>query len=122
MTARDFAVCALYGIVFVFLTGCVVGGCALVEGLLFGGRGLPRWSLTSYIVAVFVIGCAYIVGEVVFRPIGKILVDDDKVTDPLWKRLLRLLAILASVMVFGLVFVLAVEMAKDHGWIPQWLE
>ena len=116
MKARDVGVRLLWSIVFVFVIGASWVGFDLVSRLL-AGRGLPRWSLIMYIAAAFALGCAYIVGEVLWRPIARVLVDPDKVTDPLWRRSLRLLALLTilAVVIAGGV------LAEQHGWIPEWL-
>lgn len=39
-------------------------------------------------------GFIYVIGEVVWHPIGRVLVDADKATDPLWKRLVRVLILI----------------------------
>jgi hypothetical protein len=67
--------------------------------------------------AAFVIGLGYILAEVLLHPVGRILVDRDKVTDPLWKRSLRVLAIL---MVVG-ALAAGVVLADQQGWFPEWL-
>jgi len=73
------------------------------------GPGLPQWSLFTYLIVAFLIGLAYIGGEIMFSPIRRLLVDRDKIADPLWKRSLRLLALLSIVGVLVLVGVLLKE-------------
>jgi MFS family permease len=96
MKARDLAAWLLWTIAFVFVMGVSVGGGELIVRFLVG-RGFPRWSLLTYIGAAFALGLGYVLAEVIWHPVGRILVDRDKVTDPLWKRSLRLLAILTVV-------------------------
>jgi hypothetical protein len=59
---------------------------------------------------------AYILGEVLWHPIGRVLVDGDKVTDPLWKRSMRLLAVLT---ILGVVIAGGL-LAEQYGWLPRW--
>ncbi len=64
---------------------------------LLQGKGLPKWSLLTYVGAAFALGFCYLLAEAIFSPISRILIDSDKVTDPLWKRSLRLAAVLGIV-------------------------
>ncbi len=115
MKARDLGARLLWIIAFVFVIGVSVGGVELIFRLL-AGRGLPRWSLLTYIGAAFALGLGYALAEVLWHPVGRILVDSDKVTDPLWKRSLRLLAILTVVGALAS----GVVLAEQHGWLPEW--
>ena len=116
MKARDLGVRLLWAIAFVFVIGVSVGGVEVIFRL-FAGPGLPRWSLVTYIGAAFALGLSYILAEILWHPVGRILVDRDRVTDPLWKRSLRLFAIL---MIVGAV-ASGVALAEQHGWLPRWL-
>lgn len=61
------------------------------------------------------IGCRlYVLAEAVWYPIGKVLIEPDRVTDPLWKRSLRLVAVLAIV---GAVMAGGIY-AEKRGWLP----
>jgi len=96
----------------IFVIGAAGGDFELVLRLL-QGKGLPRWSFLTYIGAAFALGLFYLLAEAVWYPIGKVLIDPDKVTDPLWKRSLRLAALLAivgAVMAGGLY-------AEHRGWL-----
>src|SRR5881409_3288601 len=53
MKARDLGTRLLWTVVFVFVIGVSLGGVELIFRLL-AGRGLPRWSLLTYIGAAFV--------------------------------------------------------------------
>jgi len=116
MKARDLGTRLLWTVVFVFVIGVSLGGVELIFRLL-AGRGLPRWSLLTYIGAAFVLGLGYILAEGLWHPVGRILVDRDKVTDPLWQRSLRLLAILTVVGALAA----GVVLAEQRGWLPEWL-
>jgi hypothetical protein len=104
--ARLFAVAAL-----VFTIGLI----ELAFDIGFGGA-VPRWSPVTFIGAAFALGFAYLVGEVLWNPIGRILVDADKLTDPLWKRFFRVLLILA---IFGAA-IAGGTLAEQRGWLPAW--
>jgi hypothetical protein len=77
----------------------IVSGFVLFLGVFIGlfelgfrsllGYPLPDWSAVQYVGAAFAVGFIYVIGEIVWHPIGRVLVDADKVTDPFWKRLLR---------------------------------
>jgi len=116
MKARDLGTRLLWTVVFVFVIGVSLGGVELIFRLL-AGRGLPRWSLLTYIGAAFALGLGYILAEVLWHPVGRILVDRDKVSDPLWQRSLRLLAILTVVGALAA----GVVLAEQRGWLPEWL-
>jgi uncharacterized membrane protein YvlD (DUF360 family) len=85
----------------------------LVLGLL-QGKGLPKWSLLTYIGLIFALGLFYLLAEAVLYPIGKVLIEPDRVADPLWKRSLRLVALLAivSLVMAGGIY------AENRGWLP----
>jgi hypothetical protein len=116
MKACDIGLRLLRGIAFVFAIGAVIGGVELVFRLL-AGHGLPRWSPLTYIGVTLALGFIYIVAEVLWHPIGRVLVEPDKVSDPLWKRSMRLLAIFAILVVVLVGGILA----EQHGWLPLWL-
>ncbi len=63
---------------------------------------LPSWTLAQYVGVIFGTGLVYVIGEIFWHPVGRILVDADKVTDPLWKRGLRALILV----VFGMIPIL----------------
>src|SRR5215510_8320677 len=92
-TARDIFVRVVAGVALIFVIGAVCGLFGLALDLL-QGKGLPKWSFVTYIGAAFALG---LLAEAVFYPIGKVLIEPDRVTDPLWKRSLRLAALLAIV-------------------------
>ena len=50
---------------------------------LLQGRGFPKWSPLTYVGVTFALGFAYLLAEALWYLIGKILIDPDKVTDPL---------------------------------------
>ena len=74
----------------IFVLGVLIGIFELGFSTVLGYR-LPSWSAAQYLGAAFLIGLVYFVGEIIWHPIGRVLVDADKATDPLWKRLLRAL-------------------------------
>lgn len=93
----------------------VIGAVVLLLELLLRlvqGQGLPKWSATTYLSAAFGLGVAYLVAEILWGPIGRVLVDQDKVSDPLWKRSLRLLVLIGIV---GM-FVAAGIILTERGW------
>jgi hypothetical protein len=84
---------ALLVFVFVLLLGAFIGFFELgFQSLL--GYPLPDWSPVQYVGAAFAMGFIYVIGEIVWHPIGQVLVDADKATDSLWKRLLRVLILI----------------------------
>jgi hypothetical protein len=113
LTARNIGVRVAAGVALIFVIGAVCGVFGLVLDLL-QGKGLPKWSFVTYIGAAFALGVVYLLAEAVWYPIGKVLIEPDRVTDPLWKRSLRLafvLAIVGAVMAGGIY-------AGDRGWLP----
>jgi hypothetical protein len=113
MKAREVGTRLLAGFTLVFAIGAMWGLFELALRLL-QGRGLPRWSILAYIGVAFALGLAYFLAEALWYPIGRVLVDPDKITDPLWKRSLRLvtlLAIIGAVMAGGI-------LAEKSGWLP----
>jgi len=91
MRVREVCARLLAGLGLVFATGAMWGLFELALRLP-QGRGFPKWSPLTYVGVTFALGFAYLLAEALWYPIGKILIDPDKVTDPLWKRSLRLLA------------------------------
>jgi len=81
---------------------------------LLQGKGLPKWSLLTYVGVAFMLGFCYLLAEAIFSPISRVLIEADKVTDPLWKRFLRLAAVLGIVaaVVAGGIY------AENRGWLP----
>jgi len=69
---------------------------------------------SDYVGVAFALGIAYILAEALWYPIGRVLIDPDKVTDPLWKRSLRLVAFLA---IIGVVLAGGI-LAEKTGWLP----
>ena len=114
---REIIVRLVLGLSVIFATGAMFGLFELVLRLLLQGQGFPRWSALKYAGVAFALGVGYLVAAAVFYPIGRILINPDKVTDPLWKRSLRLLALL---MIFGAVIV-GGAVLENRGWIPSWL-
>jgi len=112
-TARDIFVRVVAGVALIFVIGAVCGLFGLALDLL-QGKGLPKWSFVTYIGAAFALGLLYLLAEAVFYPIGKVLIEPDRVTDPLWKRSLRLAALLAIV---GAVMAGGIY-AENKGWLP----
>lgn len=76
----------------IFCAGLAIGIVELTFRLILG-YDLPSWTPSQYLLAVFLIGFINVVGEVLWHPIGLVLVEADKATDPLWKRSLRVLAL-----------------------------
>ena len=113
LTAREIGARVAAGVTVIFIIGAVCGVFELVLGLV-QGRGLPKWSLLTYIGVAFALGLFYLLAEAVWYPIGKVLIESDKVTDPLWKRSFRLAAVLAIV---GAVVACGIY-AESRGWLP----
>jgi antitoxin HicB len=105
MKMRDVAVRLLWLVAFVFAIGVSIGG---VEFFAHVYR------------AAFALGAGCILAEVLWHPVGKILVDRDKVTDPLWERSLRLLAILTIVGVLATGVAVAGHTFRRPGWMSSW--
>jgi hypothetical protein len=112
-TAKDIGVRVAAGVTLIFVIGAVCGVFELALDLL-QGKGLPKWSLLAYIGLAFALGLLYLLAEAVWHPIGKVLIEPDSVTDPLWKRSLRLAALLAIV---GAVMAGGIY-AENRGWLP----
>ena len=90
-----------------------------MQGLRVGGRpsarkGVAEVVVANYIGVAFALGLLYLLAEAVWYPIGKVLIEPDRVTDPLWKRFLRLVALLAivSLVMAGGIY------AENKGWLP----
>ena len=113
MRVREVCGRLLAGLGLVFAIGAMWGLFELALRLL-QGRGFPKWSPLTYVGVTFALGFAYLLAEALWYPIGKILIDPDKVTDPLWKRSLRLLAFLA---IIGAVLAGGI-LAERSGWFP----
>ena len=112
-TATEIVLRIAAGIALIFVIGAVCGVFELVLGLL-QGKGLPKWSFLTYIGAAFALGLVCLLAAAAWYPIGKVLIEPDRVTDPLWKRSLRLvilLAIVGAVMAGGIY-------AENEGWLP----
>jgi len=114
MKAREVGARVLAGLALVFALGAMWGLFELAHRLL-QGRGFPQWSILTYIGVAFALGLACLLAETLWYPIGRVLVDPDKVTDPLWKRSLRLMALLA---IIGAV-VAGATLAERSGWLPM---
>lgn len=78
--------------------------------LAFGGS-LPTWAWWQYALAVPALGVCAFAAEIAFAPVRLVLVDQDRATDPGWKRFLRLLGILA----FGVGLLALAVMLRQHG-------
>src|ERR1700730_14078280 len=91
---REIIVRLVLGLSVIFAPGAKFELFVVVLRLLLQERGLQRWSALKYAGVAFALGVCFLVAAAVFYPIGQILIDPDKVTDPLWKRSLRLLALL----------------------------
>jgi hypothetical protein len=113
LTAKEVGARIAAGTALIFAIGALCGVFQLVLDLL-QGKELPRWSLLTYVGVAFALGFCYLLAEAVFYPISKALIEPDKVTDPLWKRSLRLAAILGIVgaVVAGGIY------AENRGWLP----
>ena len=112
-SAREIGARVAAGVTLIFVIGAVCGLFELVLGLS-QGKGLPKWSLLTYIGVAFALGLFFLLAEAVWYPIGTVLIEPDKVTDPLWKRSLRLAAMLALV---GAVVACGIY-AENRGWLP----
>jgi hypothetical protein len=100
-----------YLLLVVFLVGLVLSAVEAVFALLFGA-GLPNWPLAYYLAVPFVMGAFYVLAEFLWEPVGRVLVDADKDTDPAWKRGLRV-----AVLVFiGSAIVACAVFLKEVGW------
>lgn len=76
----------------------------LLGGFEFLTRGsLPKWNWWQMVVAPFFVACLAIFAEVVFWPVQKYVIEPDRVTDLVWKRGLKVLALIF--LIFGLLFV-----------------
>jgi hypothetical protein len=64
-------------------------------GLLLKGETFPQWTWWQYLLAPLGAGLVALAAEALFQPIQKVLIDPDKKTDPVWKRLAR-----ASILIF----------------------
>jgi len=113
MKVREAGARLLAGLALVFAIGTMWGLFELALRLL-QGRGFPRWSILTYIGVAFGLGLAYLLAEALWYPFGRVLIDPDKVTDPLWKTSLRLVALLA---IIGVVLAASV-LAEKSGWLP----
>jgi cation transporter-like permease len=113
LTAREIGIRVAAGVTLVFVIGALCRVFESVVGLL-QGKGLPKSSLLTYIGVAFALGLLYLLAEAVWYPIGKVLIEPDRVTDPLWKRFLRLVALLAivSLVMAGGIY------AENKGWLP----
>ena len=113
LTAREIGIRVAAGVTLVFVIGVLCRVFESVVGLL-QGKGLPKWSLLTYIGVAFALGLFYLLAEAVWYPIGKVLIEPDRVTDRLWKRSLRLVALLAivSLAIAGGIY------AENRGWLP----
>jgi hypothetical protein len=77
----------------VYVFGALVGGLELGWRMLTGHES-PQWPWWGYAIAPFVVGVLYIAAEAAFEPFNRAVIDPDKVTDPMWKRGLRVLALI----------------------------
>lgn len=73
---------------------CLIGGIFLALHFAISGA-LPKWSIFQWLGAAILAGVGALVAEALFWPIQRTVIDPDKVTDPLWKRSIRFLVILA---------------------------
>jgi hypothetical protein len=113
LTAKEIGARVVAGTTLIFLIGALCGAFQLVMDLL-QGKGLPKWSLLTYVGVAFALGVCYLLAEAIFSPINRLLIEPDKVTDPLWKRSLRLAAVLGIV---GAVTAGGIY-AQHRGWLP----
>jgi len=113
LTATEIGIRVAAGVTLIFVVGALCGVFELVLGLL-QGKGVPKWSLLTYIGVAFALGLLCLLAEAVWYPIGKVLIEPDRVTDPLWKRSLRLVILLAivSLVMAGGIY------AENKGWLP----
>jgi hypothetical protein len=113
LTAKEIGARIAAATLLIFVIGTLCGVFQLVLDLL-QGKGLPKWSLLTYVAVAFILGLCYLLAEMAFYPISKALIEPDKVTDPLWKRSLRLAA------VFGIVGAVVAGgiYAENRGWLP----
>ena len=74
----------------VYLYGLFLGG-LLLAWQLFTRGSMPSWSRATYAVTPLFIGGA----AMVLESIGDLILGGDRVTDPLWKRASRVLALIA---------------------------
>ena len=84
---------ALLLLALIFFVGVSIGFVELGFRSVLGYE-FPSWSPIQYLGAVFLVGLVYLVGEILWHPIGHVLVDTDKVTDALWKRSLLVLILI----------------------------
>jgi hypothetical protein len=113
LTAREIVSRIVACVVLIFVVGAGLGVFELLLGLL-QGKGLPNWSLLTYIGAAFALGLFYLLAEAALYPIGKLLIEPDRVTDPLWQRVLRLAVVIAIV---GAIIAAGVY-SENRGWLP----
>ncbi len=113
MKVREAGVRLLAGLALAFAIGTIWGLFELALRLL-QDRSFPRWSILTYIGVAFALGLAYLLAEALWYPLGRVLIDPDKVSDPLWKRSLRLVVFLA---IIGVVLAAGV-LAEKSGWLP----
>jgi len=113
LTTKEIGTRIVAGTTLIFVIGALCGVFQLVLDLL-QGKGLPKWSLLTYVGVAFMLGFCYLLAEAIFSPISRVLIEADKVTDPLWKRFLRLAAVLGIVaaVVAGGIY------AENRGWLP----
>lgn len=111
MTTREAMARLCWAVTLIFGIGAAI---LLLELLLrlTQGVGLPEWSMIVYLSVAFGLGITYLLAEVLWAPIGRALIDGDKATDPLWKRSLRLLALIGIICMF----IVAGAVLKERGW------
>ena len=82
----------ILGVALLYVYGAVVGGLLFVSDVE-PHRNLPDLSWWQYALAPLALGLGYVLLEALVTRIG----DADRVTDPLWKRAIKLSAMLAIV-------------------------
>ena len=70
LTLREIGARVLLGLALIFVIGAISGAFDLILGLV-QGKGLPRWSLPTYIGATFVLGLFCLLAEMVGIQSGK---------------------------------------------------
>jgi glycerol uptake facilitator-like aquaporin len=79
----------------------IMGALSLVVDSLFGMQ-FPRWSVLQWLGVAFLFGLAQLVGEFLFQPVQRYVIDPDKRNDALWKRGLRVF-VLVGIFIIPLV-------------------
>ena len=95
----------------VFLVGFAVSAVHALFTFLVQ-RQLPAWPVSYYVATPFVVGTAYLVAEFLWQPLDRILIQSDRVTDPWWRRVARVIAIIligCAVIAVGLI-------VREHAW------